>query len=106
MKKENVLGNGFIVCEQYLSKKCIPEEGSQNELAPDSAEATMPIFSQEMIIALLQAGYTKKTIARELCISRESIRKILRGIVKAPRLETFSKLLGLYIVNCYWKLNK
>ena len=58
-------------------------------------------FSQEMLFSLLESGFTKSILGRELGISRTTIYKILNGKVRNPNRRTFYRLLCLYCARCY-----
>lgn len=53
-------------------------------------------IAQEMLQALIDSGYTKMGLARDLGISPSTVKRILQGLIVQPGNRTFSKLIRLY----------
>lgn len=53
-------------------------------------------FSQQMLVVLLQKGFSKANLAKQLHISVSTLNRIARGAIIQPANKTFTKLLRLY----------
>ena len=79
----------------YVTQNSLPESAGHTGL-PDNIKTSLLNQREQRVIDLIAQGLTNKQIAKQLCLSPETIKKKLANIFEKTGVRSRSQLVSIY----------